>query len=165
MKNQPMPLPSARCPTGIAGLDQVLGGGLPAHRLYLVQGQPGVGKSTLALQFLLEGARRGETVLYITLSETRDEIESVAESHGWSLDTIELFELGSKNEHLQNEADTTFFHPSDVELNRTTKVLLDEIERRDPSRVVFDSLSEMRMLADTPLRYRRQILQLKHALA
>lgn len=157
--------PSGRCPTGISGLDQVLGGGLPLYRLYLVQGQPGVGKSTLALQFLLEGARRGETVLYITLSETRDEIESVAESHGWDLQKITLFEMSSKNAHLQNEAETTFFHPSEVELNRTTKVLLDEITRCNPARVVFDSLSEMRMLADTALRYRRQILQLKQALA
>lgn len=165
MMTQPMPSPAGRCPTGIVGLDQVLGGGLPLHRLYLVQGQPGVGKSTLALQFLLEGVRRGETVLYITLSETRDEIESVADSHGWDLEKIVLFEMSSKNAHLQNEADTTFFHPSEVELNRTTKVLLDEIERCDPARVVFDSLSEMRMLADTPLRYRRQILQLKQALA
>jgi circadian clock protein KaiC len=165
MMTQPMPSPSARCPTGIAGLDQVLGGGLPLHRLYLVQGQPGVGKSTLALQFLLEGTRRGEKVLYITLSETRDEIESVAQSHGWNLDGITLFEMAAKNAHLQNEADTTFFHPSEVELNRTTEVLLGEIERIDPARVVFDSLSEMRMLADTPLRYRRQILQLKHSLA
>ncbi|MEO6567662.1 MAG: ATPase domain-containing protein [Opitutaceae bacterium] len=166
MTTQPThPALSARCPTGIDGLDQVLGGGLPAHRLYLVQGQPGVGKSTLALQFLLEGARRGEKVLYITLSETRDEIENVAESHGWDLSQIDLFEMASKDAHLQNEADTTFFHPSEVELNRTTKVLLDEIERCDPSRVVFDSLSEMRMLADTALRYRRQILQLKQSLA
>jgi circadian clock protein KaiC len=165
MKNQSLPPVAARCPTGIQGLDQVLGGGLPVHRLYLVQGQPGVGKSTLALQFLLEGVRRGERVLYITLSETRDEIESVAQSHGWDLGAVTLFEMASKNAHLQNEADTTFFHPSEVELNRTTKVLLDEIARIDPARVVFDSLSEMRMLADTALRYRRQILQLKQALA
>jgi circadian clock protein KaiC len=150
---------------GIEGLDDVLGGGVPRNRIYLVQGDPGVGKTTLALQFLLEGARLGETSLYITLSETREELEMVAESHAWDLKKIKLFELSSMQESLNGETESTFFHPSEVELNRTTKALLDEVERVKPLRVVFDSLSEMRMLAETPLRYRRQILQLKQYFA
>jgi circadian clock protein KaiC len=156
---------STRCTMGASGLDEVLGGGLPRNRVYLVQGDPGVGKTTLALQFLLEGARLGEAGLYITLSETREELEMVAHSHGWDLDQIQLFELSSVEDKLKGETDTTFFHPSEVELNRTTKALLDEVERVKPMRVVFDSLSEMRMLAETPLRYRRQILHLKQYFA
>ena len=153
------------CPTGVEGLDDILGGGLPRNRLYLLQGDPGVGKTTIALQFLLDGARLGENGLYITLSETKDELEEVARSHGWSLELITLFELSSLAEQLQGEADSTFFHPSEIELNRTTQALLDEVERVKPLRVVFDSLSEMRLLAETPLRYRRQILQLKQFLS
>ena len=120
-----------------------------------------MGKTTLALQFLLEGARLGEGGLYITLSETKEELAMVADSHGWDLGKIHLFELSAVEEKLKGETESTFFHPSEVELNRTTKALLDEVERVKPARVVFDSLSEMRMLAETPLRYRRQILQLK----
>lgn len=150
---------------GIEGLDDILGGGLPRNRLYLVQGDPGVGKTTLALQFLLEGVKQGETGLYITLSETKEELEVVAESHGWDLRKINLFELSAVTESLKGEANNTFFHPSEVELNRTTKALLDEVKRVKPLRVVFDSLSEMRMLAETPLRYRRQILHLKEYFA
>lgn len=154
-----------RCTTGVEGLDDILAGGLPKNRLYLIQGSPGVGKTTLALQFLLEGSRLGETGLYITLSETKDELESVAESHDWDLSKIKLFELSSMEDQLKEEAGNTFFHPSEVELNRTTKAMLDEVERVKPLRVVFDSLSEMRMLADTALRYRRQILQFKQFFA
>jgi len=150
-----------RCSTGVSGLDEVLNGGLPAHRLYLIQGDPGVGKTTLALQFLLEGIRKGETGLYITLSETKQELEVVAKSHGWNLDQVNLFELSAMEEKLQGETDHTFFHPSEVELNLTTQTLLAEVERINPTRVVFDSLSEMRLLAETSLRYRRQVLQLK----
>src|SRR5580692_8983293 len=142
---------NTRCSMGVEGLDDVLGGGLPRNRIYLIQGDPGVGKTTLALQFLLEGVRLGETGLYITLSETKEELEMVAHSHGWDLGKIQLFELSSIEESLKGEMDNTFFHPSEVELNRTTKVLLDEVERVKPMRVVFDSLSEMRMLAETPL--------------
>ncbi len=157
--------PKPRCTTGTEGLDDILGGGLPKNRIYLIQGDPGVGKTTVAMQFLLEGARLGEDGLYITLSETKEELESVAESHGWKLNRIHLFELSAMEEKLQGETETTFFHPSEVELNRTTRALLDEVERVKPSRVVFDSLSELRMLAETPLRYRRQILQLKQFFA
>ncbi len=152
------------CTTGIPGLDHVLGGGLPAYRVYLVQGDPGVGKTTLALQFLLEGVRFGEKVLYITLSETKEEMDAVAESHGWSVDKIDMFEL-SAMETAGDEMESTFFHPSEVLLNKTTKMLLDRVEKVQPRRVVFDSLSEMRMLAETPLRYRRQILAFKQFFA
>ena len=150
-----------RCTTGIAGLDDVLGGGLPRERIYLVQGSPGVGKTTLAIQFLLEGARLGETGLYITLSETKSELEEVGGSHGWDLGAVHLFELSALEARLEGQTDTTFFHPSEVDLQRTTQAFVDEVERLKPARVVFDSLSEMRMLAETALRYRRQILQLK----
>jgi circadian clock protein KaiC len=154
-----------RCSTGIPGLDDILGGGLPRNRVYLVHGDPGVGKTTLALKFLLEGAGLKEIGLYITLSETKEELEAVAESHDWQLNRIELFELSAMQEQLQGATESTFFHPSEVELNRTTKALLAEVERVKPQRVVFDSLSELRMLAETPLRYRRQILQLKQFFA
>ncbi len=150
---------------GVPGLDAVLNGGLPARRLYLVQGDPGVGKTTLAMQFLLEGARHGECGLYVTLSETKEEIEVVAKSHGWDLTKIHLYELSAIEEQIRGDSESTFFHPSEVELNRTIGALLAEVERVQPVRVVFDSLSEMRMLADTPLRYRRQILQLKQFFA
>lgn len=160
MSSDSLTLPIEHCQSGIDGLDQILGGGLPRNRLYLVRGDPGVGKTTLALQFLLAGARLGEAGLYITLSETKEEMEVVARSHGWSLDRLHLFELSEKEAQLQ-QTETTFFHPSEVELNRTTEAILDEVRRANPLRVVFDSLSEMRMLADTPLRYRRQILRLK----
>jgi len=150
-----------RASTGIAGLDDVLMGGLPTNRLYLVQGSPGVGKTTMAMQFLREGVKQGEPVLYITLSETREELEQVAESHGWTLDGINLHELSSMEEYLRLDAENSVFHPSEVELSETTKALLALVERVNPRRVVFDSLSEMRLLARDPLRYRRQILALK----
>jgi len=149
------------CRTGLQGLDDITGGGLPVNRLYLIQGAPGVGKTTLALQFLQEGARNGEKALYITLSETKEELEAIAISHGWDLTNISFFELSAVEERLKDGASSTFFHPSEIELDLTTKALLEEVEKIQPSRLVFDSLSEMRMLAETPLRYRRQILQLK----
>ena len=151
--------------TGVRGLDDVLVGGLPRNRLYLIQGLPGVGKTTLALQFLLEGVRLGEPVLYITLSETKEELLEVADSHKWDLSGVTLFELSALEERLKGEVDTTFFHPSEIELQRTTQAYLEEVEHVKPVRLVFDSLSEMRMLAETPLRYRRQILQLKQFFA
>src|ERR1700761_3079059 len=118
---------NGRCTTGIEGLDDILGGGLPRNRVYLIQGDPGAGKTTLALQFLLEGVKQGETGLYITLSETREELEVVADSHGLSLDKISLFELSAIEEQLNRETESTFFHPSEVELNRTASAMLEEV--------------------------------------
>ena len=156
---------NSRVKTGITGLDDILGGGLPARRLYLIQGQPGSGKTTLALQFLLEGARRGEKVLYISLSETREEVEEVAQSHGWSLDDLEIVELSAIEKQLSASAQNTLFHASEVELTETTKLLLDAVEKVKPSRVAFDSLSELRLLSHDALRYRRQILSFKQYFA
>lgn len=147
--------------TGIKGLDDILGGGLPSNRLYLIQGDPGAGKTTLALQFLLEGERRGEKGLYVTLSETEEELRAVAQSHRWSLDNIILHELSRTEERLASAEQNTFFRPSEVELNEATQPVLEVVEKHKPTRIVFDSLSEMRLLAGDPLRYRRQILTLK----
>jgi circadian clock protein KaiC len=151
--------------TGIAGLDQILSGGFPIHRQYLVEGRPGTGKTTLALQFLLEGRRQGERGLYVTLSETKDELHQVAESHGWSLRGIDLYELEASEKRLKPEEDYTVFRPEDAELNDTIEDVYQQVERLKPSRAVFDSLSEMRLLARDPLRYRRQILSLKQFFA
>lgn len=151
--------------TGVPGLDEILCGGLPRNRIYLVQGVPGAGKTTMALQFLLEGVRRKEPVLYITLSETRDELIGVSKSHGWSLEAISLFELSAIEQQLKTDSDNTFFRPSEVELNRTTQIILSEVERINPIRVVFDSLSELRLMSETPLRFRRQMLSLKQFFA
>ena len=151
---------SARVSTGVAGLDDILGGGLPPDRLYLVQGDPGTGKTTLALQYLLDGVRRGERVLFITLSETEDELRAVATSHGWDLTGVNVFELSAAQQNRTAEQNT-LFHPSEVELNEVTQVLLDEVERLRPTRVVLDSLSELRLLAQNALRFRRQILAFK----
>lgn len=150
--------PERAC-TGIEGLDDVLGGGLPRNRLYLIQGNPGAGKTTAGLQFLLQGRREGEAVLCVTLSETADELDVVARSHGWSLEGITLYELAPGEEGLKS--DYTLFHPSEVELNKATQGVLEIVERVKPTRVVLDSLSEMRLLARDALRYRRQILALK----
>ena len=149
-----------RMSTGIAGLDDILGGGLTPQRVYLVEGSPGSGKTTLGLQFLLDGAARGEPGLYITLSETADELRMVAASHGWSIDALALFELANDSA-LDIDAQQSVFHPSEVELGETTRNVMSEVDRVKPVRIVFDSLSEMRLLAQNPLRYRRQILALK----
>ncbi|MES2530301.1 MAG: ATPase domain-containing protein [Pseudomonadota bacterium] len=158
------PAHQPRAATGIDGLDNVLGGGLPRGHLYLVEGTPGAGKTTLGLQFLLEGRARGERGLYVTLSETATELGIVAASHGWSLDGIELFELVNE-EGLSPSAEQSILYPAEVELGETTRGVMTAVERLSPSRLVFDSLSEMRLLAQDPLRYRRQILALKHFFA
>jgi circadian clock protein KaiC len=152
-------------PTGIAGLDEILRGGLPENRLYLILGTPGVGKTTLALQYLLEGARVGETGLYIALSETRDEILSVARSHNWGIDKIAIFELSALEQQLAQEERNTVFHPAEIELNRTTQLILQRIQEVKPKRLVLDSLSELRLLSDSALRYRRQMLSFKQFFA
>ena len=154
-----------RIETGISGLDDVLAGGLPRDRLYLVEGNPGTGKTTLALQFLREGHRQGEQVLYVTLSETKDELRDVAESHGWSLEGIGLYELEAVQNDTDEDQGYTIFHPAEVELGETTKRILARVEQLNPSRVVFDSLSELRLLAQAALRYRREILALKQFFA
>jgi circadian clock protein KaiC len=147
--------------TGVRGLDDVLGGGLTAGRLYLIEGTPGTGKTTMALQFLMHGAAQGEPGLYITLSETAAELREVAASHGWSLDGIEIFEVLS-HDGLEPESEQSILHPSEVELGETTQRIMDKVISAHPARVVFDSLSELRLLAQSALRYRRQILALKY---
>jgi circadian clock protein KaiC len=146
--------------TGVRGLDEILNGGIQRNHIYLVDGLPGTGKTTLAMQFLIDGARNGEKGLYVSLSENRSELEQVAGSHGWTFDGIEIFELTA---HTPAESDEgyTIFHPAEVELQQTMDAVLEVIGRLNPVRVVFDSLSEMRLLAREPLRFRRQILALK----
>lgn len=156
---------SGRVATGVAGLDAILGGGLPRDRLYLIQGDPGVGKTTLALQFLLEGQRLGESGLYVTLGETREELVDVAASHNWKLDGIDIFEIstGDSDAGLHGSDESyDVFHPSEIELGEVMRTLIGEAERVNPKRVVIDSLSELRLLARDPLRFRRQMLALKH---
>ncbi len=159
------PIQAATQTTGVSGLDAVLRGGLPSDRLYVVEGDPGAGKTTLALQFLLEGVRLGQRVLYVTLSETLEELRDVASSHGWSLDGIELLELNSLSERLQEEANYTVYHPSDVELGETTKRIRQRVEELNPERVALDSVSELKILSQTSVRYRREILGLKQFFA
>lgn len=146
--------------TGISGLDDILCGGLTPQRVYLVEGTPGTGKTTVGLQFLLEGVSKGERGLYITLSETADELEAVAASHGWSIDAFSIVELASDTE-LDANSQQSIFHSSEVELGETARNVMARVDEVKPARVVFDSLSELRLLAQNPLRYRRQILALK----
>src|SRR5688572_900857 len=153
-----------RALTGIQGLDEILGGGLPANHLYLVDGEPGTGKTTLALQFLLAGANTGMRGLYVTLSETRAELTDVAASHGWTLDTVDIFELASEDGGAVGE-EYTLFRPAEIELQQTMEAVLASVERSGASLVVLDSLSEMRLLARDPLRFRRQILAIKQYFA
>jgi circadian clock protein KaiC len=151
--------------TGIVGLDDILGGGLSSNHLYLIEGDPGTGKTTIALQFLLEGANLGQKGLYVTLSESRVELLEIAASHGWSIDSIDVFEMTPDEKDLKPEAQYTVFNPSDLELADTTAAVLAEVDRLQPMRLVLDSLSELRMLARDSLRYRRQILGLKRYFA
>jgi circadian clock protein KaiC len=151
----------SRIQTGIPGLDEILSGGLIAHRLYLVTGVPGSGKTTMALQYLLHGRKAGEKGLYITLSETKEELEAGAKSHGWDLAGIEVMELSTPESSLSSDGQVTMYPTSEVELNETSRAVLDAVGKFAPDRVVFDSLSELRLLAQNSLRYRRQILALK----
>jgi circadian clock protein KaiC len=151
--------------TGIPGLDDVLAGGLSRGRLFLIEGSPGAGKTTVALQFLREGAARGERCLYITLSETEVELRASAESHGWDLAGIEIFELVPPESLLDEKQQQSLLYSSDLELGETTKRIFAAFEHSKPDRVVLDSLSEIRLLAQSSLRYRRQILALKHYFA
>ena len=148
-----------RVSTASEGLDVVLGGGLPRNHLYLIEGDPGTGKTTLALKFLLQGIGLGERGLYVALSETKEELQAVADSHGWDLAGVDIYELAP--EDVQSNGQSTVFHPSELELGATMKALLEHVERTRPVRVVFDSISEMRLLAGSALRYRRQILAMK----
>ncbi|HVL29300.1 MAG TPA: ATPase domain-containing protein [Sphingomicrobium sp.] len=151
--------------TGSPGLDYILAGGYAAQRIHLLEGTPGAGKTTLGLQFLLDGRDAGETCLYITLSESKDELMHVAATHNWSLDGIEIFELVPPELSLDQEREQSIVYASDLELGETVQMVKMEIERVGPQRVVFDSLSEIRLLAQGALRFRRQVLALKHFLA
>ncbi|MGO4123728.1 ATPase domain-containing protein [Inquilinus sp. YAF38] len=156
---------AARVSTGSAGLDDILCGGLDPDRLYLYEGRPGTGKTTIALQFLLEGVRNGERVLFVTLSETERELTLVAQRHGWSLKGIDIFELVPPETTLDPAQQVTVFHPAEMELSETINLIFERVQQIDPTRVVIDSLSELRLLAQNPLRYRRQVLALKHFFA
>jgi circadian clock protein KaiC len=153
-----------RASSGIRPLDDILAGGFVPHRIYLIEGTPGTGKTTLGLQFLLAGRHAGEKTLYITLSETGEELRATARAHRWELDGIDMFELMPPDGDLLGESGQTLFHPSEVELGETMRLLFRQIERSKPARIVLDSLSEVRLLAQSPLRYRRQILALKQFL-
>jgi circadian clock protein KaiC len=148
-------------PTGVPGLDHILAGGYAACRSHLIEGRPGSGKTTLGLQFLLDGVQRGERCLYVTLSESKRELMSVAERHGWSLDGIDIFELVPPEFSLDAKQQQTLLYTSDLELGETVNMALAEVERVKPDRIVFDSLSEIRLLSQGSLRYRRQVLALK----
>jgi circadian clock protein KaiC len=154
-------VPAAPLSTGTPGLDTVLHGGLTRERIYLIQGVPGSGKTTMALQFLMQGAANGERVLFIALSETAQELHESAASHGWSLDGIEIHELLPMGDQLDPAQQYTMFHPSEVELGEATHRILETVEQARPQRLVIDSLAEIRLLAGTTLRFRRQVLALK----
>ena len=156
---------SAEASTGIGGLDDILGGGLARDRVYLLEGSPGTGKTTTAMSFLREGAKQGEATLYITLSETEDELRDTAHSHGWELEGVDIFELVPPESLLDEQQQQSLLYSSDLELGETTRMIFEAVERLKPTRVVIDSLSELRLLAQSSLRYRRQVLALKHYFA
>src|ERR1700712_3731568 len=157
---------ASKAKTGIWGLDNILSGGFSRGHVFLVEGAPGTGKTTIALQFLMEGARAGEKCLYITLSETEQELRDGATSHGWTLgERIEVFELLPPESLLDAEQQQSLLYSSDLELGETTKQIFEAVERHQPSRVVLDSLSEIRLLAQSSLRYRRLVLAVKHYFA
>jgi len=147
--NRSQPAPTSEEPqkisSGSSGLDDILDGGFDADRVYLIEERPGTGKTTLALQFLLEGARQGERCLYVTLSESEMELRGVAARHGWSLQTVDIFELVSAEASFDPDQELTLFHPAEMELNETTQLVLDRVTQANPKRVVFDSLSEMEL--------------------
>jgi circadian clock protein KaiC len=147
--------------TGIEGLDDILRGGLTPNRFYLIEGDPGSGKTTIALQFLLAGVARGERCLFVSLSETEEELRASARSHGWSLDGIEILEVIPSEAALKQDARYTIYHPSEVELSATIGRVLEHAQRLSPSRLIIDSLAELRLLAEDALRYRRQVMALK----
>jgi circadian clock protein KaiC len=151
--------------TGVEGLDTILYGGLPKDRIYLIEGDPGTGKTTIAMQFVLEGIRSGGRALYITLSETKGELISMAKSHGWSLEGLEIFETIPVEANLDPNAQYTFFHTEEVELGETVRTILDKVNEVNPTHLVLDSLAELRLLAQDARRYRRQVLALKHYFA
>ena len=150
-----------RLPTGVPGLDQILSGGLPKNQIYLVHGDPGAGKSTFALQFLREALRADQSALYVTFSESRRELEDVAASHGWDIAKMAMFDLSATEPLFRLEAQNTVFHSSEIELTETTQALLRVIEEANPVRLAIDSVSELRLLAGSDLRFRRQLLFLK----
>ena len=154
-----------RVSTGCAGLDDILNGGLDRDRIYLLEGRPGSGKTTAAMQFLLAGARRGERVLYVAMSESRREVELVAKRHGWPLEGIEIFELVPAEATLDMAQELTVLHPAEIDLSETTQAIFAKVAEVGAACVVIDSLSELRLLAQEPLRYRRQVLALKHFFA
>jgi circadian clock protein KaiC len=164
MKDNSSQLP--RASTGVQGLDGVLGNGLARNRLHLLEGSPGTGKTTIALQFLLAGAAQGEQGIYVSLAETDEELRDGAASHGWQIPSnVSIFELVPPESVIDADQHQSLLYSSDLELGETTKRIFEEIERAKPKRVVIDSLSEIRLLAQNSLRYRRQILALKHYFA
>jgi circadian clock protein KaiC len=157
---------NAKAGTGVPGFDDVLAGGFAIGRVSLMEGSPGTGKTTMAMRFLMEGAARGEKCLYITLSETEGELRQAARSFGWELgDGIDVFELVPPESLLDGDLQQSLLYSSDLELGETTKLIFEAVERSNAARIVLDSLSEIRLLAQNSLRYRRQVLALKHYFA